>query len=467
MAQVGSGLAVVILAAGEGTRMRSRTPKVLHPLCGRPMIRYAVELARELGAVQTVAVLGNGEAEIRAELAQSGVAFARQSERRGTAHAALQARALLEPHRGPLLVIYGDMPLMRASTIQRLLDVHASAKAELSLLTVEIPDGAEYGRIVRGSDGRIARIVELAAASPEERSIREINPGVYVAGAQALFQWLARIEPTPPRNEYYLTDIVELALADGGRVETARIEDWSEALGVNSRVDLAQAETALRRRINERWMLEGVTFENPELIRVDADVQIGRDTVLAAGVALRGTTRIGEGCRIGEGAVIEDSTVGDGVHVKPHCAIEQSSIGSGCELGPSAHLRPKSRLLDGARVGNFVEVKNSTLGRGTKADHLSYIGDADLGEKVTIGCGAITVNYDGETKTRTTIEDRAFVGCNSNLIAPVTIHADAYVGAGSTITQAVPVGALGVARARQRNVEGWRARRFGKRGEGE
>jgi bifunctional UDP-N-acetylglucosamine pyrophosphorylase/glucosamine-1-phosphate N-acetyltransferase len=248
-------------------------------------------------------------------------------------------------------------------------------------------------------------------------------------------------------------------------VESALIEDWREALGVNSRVDLAQAEAELRRRINEHWMLEGVTFENPELIRVDADVQIGRDTTLAAGVALRGATRIGEGCRIDEGVVIEDSTVGSGTHIKPHCAITQSVVGSGCELGPSAHLRPKSTLCDGARVGNFVEVKNSTLGPGSKADHLSYIGDSDLGEKVSIGCGVITVNYNSEQKMRTTIEDRAFVGCNSNLIAPVTIHADAYVAAGSTITQNVPGGALGVARARQRNIEGWRARRFAKHGE--
>ena len=465
MAQGSSGLAVVILAAGEGTRMRSRVPKVLHPLCGRPMIRYAVELARSLGAARTVAVLGSGEEEIRAELADSGVLFVRQAQRLGTGHAALQASALLEKHRGPLLVIYGDMPLLRKATIAHLLEAHARSAADLSLLTVEMPEPAAYGRIVRGRDGRIERIVELAAATPEEAALREINPGVYVAPAAALFRWLQRIEPTPPKNEYYLTDILELALGEKGRVETTRIADWREALGVNSRLDLAQAEAELRRRINEHWMLEGVTFENPELIRVDADVQIGRDTTLAAGVALRGATRIGERCRIGEGVVIEASTVGDGTHVKPHCAIEQSSIGSGCELGPSAHLRPKSTLCDGARVGNFVEVKNSTLGPGSKADHLSYIGDADLGEQVSIGCGVITVNYDGEQKRRTTIEDRAFVGCNSNLIAPVTIHADAYVAAGSTITQAVPGGSLGVARARQRNIEGWRARRFGKRGE--
>jgi bifunctional UDP-N-acetylglucosamine pyrophosphorylase/glucosamine-1-phosphate N-acetyltransferase len=466
MAQGSSGLAVVILAAGEGTRMRSRTPKVLHRLCGRPLIRYALELARSLGASQTAVVLGSGEEEIRRELGNaSGVQFVRQSERLGTAHAALQARPLLETHRGPLLVIYGDMPLLRKSTIERLLEAHARSAADLSLLTVEMPEPAAYGRIVRGHDGRVERIVELAAATPEEAARREINPGVYVAPAAALFRWLTRIEPTPPKNEYYLTDILELARSEKGRVESALIEDWREALGVNSRVDLAQAEAELRRRINEHWMLEGVTFENPELIRVDADVQIGRDTTLAAGVALRGATRIGEGCRIDEGVVIEDSTVGSGTHIKPHCAITQSVVGSGCELGPSAHLRPKSTLCDGARVGNFVEVKNSTLGPGSKADHLSYIGDSDLGEKVSIGCGVITVNYNSEQKMRTTIEDRAFVGCNSNLIAPVTIHADAYVAAGSTITQNVPGGALGVARARQRNIEGWRARRFAKHGE--
>jgi bifunctional UDP-N-acetylglucosamine pyrophosphorylase / glucosamine-1-phosphate N-acetyltransferase len=465
MAQAGSGLAVVVLAAGEGTRMRSRTPKVLHPLCGRPMIRYPVELARALGAVRTVAVLGSGEEAIRKELDGSDLEIARQTERRGTGHAVLQARALLESHRGPLLIVYGDMPLLRTSTVQALLDTHARSGAVLSLLTVEMPDPAAYGRILRGQDGRIERIVELAAATPEIRAIREINPGVYVADAPALFKWLARIEPTPPKGEYYLTDIVELALSEDGRVETLRIEDWRESLGVNSRLDLAEAEAVLRKRINERWMLEGVTFESPELVRVDADVQIGCDTVLAAGVSLRGKTRIGKGCRIAEGAVIEDSTLGEGVWIKPHCAIEESTLAAGCIVGPSAHLRPGSQLQTDVRIGNFVEVKNSTLGPGTKADHLSYIGDADLGADVTMGCGVIVVNYDSEKKTRTTIEDRGFVGCNSNLIAPVVLHADAYVGAGSTITQDVPSGALGVARARQRNIEGWRARRFGSRQE--
>jgi len=453
-------LAVVVLAAGEGTRMRSDLPKTLHPLCGRPMIRYPVEVARQLGAERIVLVVGHGGDELRRVLDDEGVEFVTQSERRGTGHAVDQARTLLADHAGPILVLYGDMPLLRAETLEALLERSRARAADLSLLTAVMPDAAHYGRIVRDTEGRISRIVEFAAATAEERAIREMNPGVYVASGPVLFDWLAALEPTPPSGELYLTDIVARALREGGRVETATMDDWRDACGINSRVDLAEAEAILRARINERWMLAGVTFESPAQTRVDIDVEIGRDACLCAGVALRGRTRLGARCRIGEGAVIEDSTLADDVWVKPHCVIEESVLERQVIVGPSAHLRPKTRLCAEARVGNFVEVKNSTLGPGTKADHLSYIGDADLGSGITIGCGVITVNYSGWEKTRTTIGDDAFVGCNSNLIAPVEVERRAYVAAGSTITKPVPEAALGVARARQRNVAGWRDRRF-------
>jgi len=456
-----SALAVVILAAGEGTRMKSSLPKTLHPLCGRPMLHFPLVSARELESARTLVVVGRGAERVRASVDDPNVEFVVQAERRGTGHAVDQARQALAGHSGPVLILYGDMPLLRTETLSALVRQHLERHACLSLLTADMPDAGHYGRIVRGADGHIARIVEFADATPEERAITEMNPGVYVVDGPALFEWLSQIAPNSKNGEYYLTDIVELALADGRRVETSLMPDWHDACGINSRIDLAEAEAILRERINRHWMSEGVTFENPALTRVDAAVEIGRDTVLAAGVSLRGTTRVGSGCRIAEHSVIEDSVIGDDCLVKPHCAIEEAVLEQAVVVGPSAHLRPGTQLGRGVRVGNFVEVKNSTLGEGTKADHLSYIGDADLGAGITIGCGAITVNYSGWEKSRTTVGDAAFVGCNSNLIAPVEIEAGAYVAAGSTITEGVPSGALGVARARQRNVLGWRSKKEG------
>lgn len=463
MAESGE-LAVVILAAGGGTRMRSRTPKVLHPVCGRPILLHAVQTAVDLGAKRVVAVLAPGTDDVREAL--RGVEVVEQPEPLGTAHAALQARERLAGHPGPVLVMYGDHPLYRPETFARLLETYRADAADLALLTGTATGQSDFGRVVRGPDGRVERIVEYADAGPDVRALTEVNLGVYVAEAARLFAQLERIDNRNPKGEYYLTGLVELCLDGGGRVSTASLEDPSESIGVNSRADLARAEAAMRRRIAERWMLAGVTFEDPEHTYVDAAAEIGPDTVLSPGAALRGATRVGAGCRIDAGAVIEDSVLGDEVWIKPHCHLERSRTGDRCVVGPSAHFRPDVTLGDDVRVGNFVEVKNSTLGRGTKADHLSYVGDADVGERVTIGCGAITVNYDGARKSRTSIGDGAFIGCNANLIAPVTVEPGGYVAAGSTITRDVPAGALGVARQRQRNVEGWRAHRFG-RGEDE
>ncbi len=452
-------LALLILAAGEGTRMKSSLPKTLHPLCGRPMIRYPLESARALGAEHKIVVVGRGAERVCEALEHEDASFAVQHERRGTGHAVAQARSLLEGHTGPVLILYGDMPLLQTRSLEALVSHHEETASTLTLLTARMPDAGHYGRIVRQPDGRIARIVEFRDASPAERAIQEMNPGVYVVDGSKLFAWVDQLEPNEGNGEYYLTDIVELAIRAGDRVETCELSDWNDACGINSRLDLAHAEAILRERINTHWMLEGVTFENPALIRVDADVEIGRDTILAAGVALRGITRVGERCRIAEGSVLEDSELADDCWIKPHCAIEEARIGPGVVVGPSAHLRPGTDLGPDVRVGNFVEVKNSTLAAGSKADHLSYIGDADLGSGITIGCGAITVNYSGWEKSRTAIGDGAFIGCNSNLIAPVRVESGAYVAAGSTITEPVPAGALGIARARQRNIEGWREQR--------
>ena len=458
----GDGPALLVLAAGEGTRMRSRRPKLLHPVCGRSIIGHVVRMGQELGAKRIVIVVGAAEAEMREELRKEPVEFVRQAEPLGTGHAALQARDALANHPGPIVVMAGDHPLYRAETMSGLVADLDATGADLLVATAEFPETPEFGRIVRGPDGEICEIVEHRDASDEQRQICEVGLSLYVAQAGFLFETLARVDDRNAQGEYYLTDIVRLGLEAGHRVSTSKIEDWSETLGVNSRVDLAEAERLMRRRIAERWMFEGVTFEDPEHSYVGADVTIGPDTVIAPGASLRGRTQIGSGCRIGEQVVIEDSTLGDDVFLKPLCHIEDSTLGNECVVGPAAHLRPGTNLQDSVRIGNFVEVKNSTIGRGTKADHLSYIGDADVGAGCTIACGAITVNYDGSTKSRTVIGDGAFIGCNANLIAPIEIEPRSYVAAGSTITKTVTEGSLAVARARQRNIEGWFKRRFGR-----
>ncbi len=458
-------LALVLMAAGKGTRMRSRLPKVLHPVCGRPILMHALELGRELGATRRIVIVGSGGDEVRAAVAGLDVEIVPQHEQLGTAHAALQARAALADHDGPVLVMNGDHPLYRARTFEALRETWESTKAGLAILVTEMPDPSGYGRILRSSSGRVTRVVEENDCSVADRRVREVNLGAYLADARILFELLARVRNENAKSEFYITDLVELALASGHTVETSAAEDWRESLGINTRTELALAETLLRERIVGKLMQDGVTLVDPATTFVEVDVEIGEDTVLGAGVTIRAGSRIGSGCRIDPGVVIEESVIGNDVRVKPGCFFERARVGDRCEVGPNAHLRPGADLREDVRVGNYVEVKNSVLGAGTKADHLSYIGDADVGEGVTIGCGAITVNYDGAKKTRTTIGDRAFIGCNSNLIAPVTIEAEAYVAAGSTITKPVPGGSLAVARARQRVIEGWREKRFGDGGQ--
>ncbi len=457
-----SDLAVVLMAAGKGTRMKSSLPKVLHPVCGRPILSHAIRLGRELGAKRIVAVVGAGQDQVREALAGEDVEFVEQAEQLGTAHAALQARAALADHEGPVLVMNGDHPLYRPETFEALLQVFRQKKPDLALLTADFPDPTGYGRIVRGEDSAVSRVVEEADADEATRAIHEVNLGAYLATSEAMFEWLAKVGKDNAQGEYYLTDVIGLVAGERGTVETQKAADWLESLGVNSRVELAQAEKLMRARLAEHWMREGVTLIDPNTTWIDCDVEIGADTHIEPGVRIKAGTRIGSGCRIEAGNVIENSALADGVWLKPHCHLEESWVGPRCILGPSAHLRPNTRLEDNVRVGNFVEIKNSTLGRGTKADHLSYVGDADVGEGASFGCGSITVNYDGKNKNRTTVGDRAFVGCNSNLIAPVEIEPDAYVAAGSTVTKDVPAGALAVARGKQRNVEGWRAKRFAK-----
>ncbi len=431
-------LRVVILAAGEGTRMRSATPKVLHEICGRPMLGHILDAATGLAGRAPIVVTGHGADAVR-ERFGGEAEFVLQAERRGTGHAVLQAREALADWGGPVLILYGDTPLLERATLDRMVDVFVERKADLVLLSALVP---LPGRVVRGPDGAVERIVETTDATPEELEIREGNTGVYLVGAELLFEALSQVDDTNAQGEIYLTDVVAHAVAKGRRVEALPMDDPEEALGVNTRAELAQAAAALRRRKLAALMADGVTIVDPAHTYVDRDVEIGRDSVIEPGCVITGTSRLGER-----------------VHVKPHTVIESSELADDVMIGPSAHLRPGSRLGRGVRVGNFVEIKNSELAEGVKADHLTYVGDASVGAGAHFGCGAVVVNYDGLRKHRTVIEAGAFVGCNVNLIAPVLLEENAFVAAGSTITDDVPADALGVARSRQRNVEGWRQRR--------
>ncbi len=435
-------LAVLVLAAGKGTRMKSRTAKVLHPIAGRPMLAFPLAAAEALGPARLVVVVGRDAEQVRQAFA-GRARFAAQPEQLGTGHAVLQAREELAGFSGDVLILYGDTPLLRPETLRRLVACKAESRADLCLLSAEID---VPGIVLRGPDGRVARIVEATDATPQELLLRERNTGVYLLDAGLLFKTLDRVGQENAQGEIYLTSIVELLVADGCRVEALTLEDAEEALGVNTRVELARAAAAIRRRVNVRHQLGGVTLVDPESTWIDVDVEIGPDTLIEPGCAIQGSTRIGSS-----------------VHIKPHCTIESSEIGDEVEMGPCAHLRPGTVLGRRVRVGNFVEIKNSTLGDGTKADHLSYIGDADVGAGASFGCGAVVVNYDGLSKHRTRVGDRAFVGCNANLVAPLTLAPDSFVAAGSTVTRDVPAQALAIARSEQTNVEGWVTRRRAER----
>ena len=433
-----SPLATLVLAAGKGTRMKSRTPKVLHDICGRPMLGHVLDAVAAAAPARRLVVIGHGAESVGTRFGE-GVEFVLQAEQLGTGHAVLQCREPLADFRGDVLILYGDTPLLRGESIRAMQEHKRETGANLVVLTarVDVP-----GIVVRDAAGAVARIVEAPDATPEQLAIPERNTGVYLLGADLLWKLLAQVGDDNAQGELYLTDIVELAVREGLRVEGLELPDADEALGVNTRAQLAQAAAAMRRRILNRLMDAGVTVVDPASTFVDVDVEIGADSVIEPGCVIHGPTRIGAG-----------------VHVKPHCTIESSRIGDDVVLGPSAHIRPDCVIGHGSRIGNYVEVKNSVLGAGVKADHLSYIGDADVGDGASFGCGSIVVNYDGLAKHRTRVGARAFVGCNVNLVAPLTIEADAFVAAGSTITKDVPSDALAVARQRQRVVEGWVSRR--------
>lgn len=452
-------LHIVVLAAGKGTRMKSALPKVLHRAAGRPLIDHVLASAAPLLPVSTIVIVGHQTELLREHFrARADVQLALQEPQLGTGHALLQAEPHLKGKSGTVLLLSGDVPLLREATIRTLVEHHLSKHAAATVLTAVVPRPDGYGRIVR-KDGAISAIVEHKDATASERAIAEINSGVYVFDLPPLFGALREVGSGNAQGEYYLPDLVRILRGKDLSVETVRLEDPREIMGVNSRKELAEVSAILRDRKNEELMAAGVTIIDPATTWVEPTVSVGQDTVLHPGVYLEGQTAIGAGCEIHSGVRIIDSTVGDGAVINNFCVIRQSSIEARAIVGPFAQLRPASRVGEDAHVGNFVELKNTTLGKGSKANHLAYLGDATIGEKVNIGAGAITCNYDGVAKYPTVIEDGAFIGTDSQLIAPVRIGKNAYVAAGSSITEDVPEDALAIGRGKQVNKPGWAAKR--------
>jgi bifunctional UDP-N-acetylglucosamine pyrophosphorylase/glucosamine-1-phosphate N-acetyltransferase len=450
-----NGVTAIILAAGEGKRMRSRRPKVLHPLCGRPLIGYALRAARAV-ADRLILVVSPGSQEVLA-VAGDGVAAVEQRERLGTGHAVLQARDGCGDD-ATLLVMPGDMPLLTAESLERLVDHHAVSGAAVTLVTAHVADAHGYGRVLR-QRGRVTRIVEERDATDDQKRIAEINTAVYCFDARRLWAALAEVRPNNDQGEYYLTDVIGILAGAGGRIEAVTVQDPAEALGVNDRRQLAIVAAIQRQRILDRLMESGVTIIDPATTYVEDGVIIGPDTILYPQVFIEGTSVIGGECVVQSGCCVRSSRLGDRVLLKPYCVLTDAVVEDDAQLGPFCHLRPEAVIGGRARIGNFVEVKKSRIGRGSKAPHLSYIGDATVGEGVNVGAGTITCNYDGVTKHETRIGDRVFVGSNTTLVAPLTVGDGAYVAAGSTITRDVPPDALALGRAQQVDKPGWTQRK--------
>ena len=445
-------LQILILAAGLGKRMRSDLPKVLHPLAGRPLLAHVLDTARALGASRVVVVHGHGGEKVRAAFPDPAIEWVLQADQLGTGHAVQQAMPRLEGG-GEVLVLYGDVPLVRPATLRRLLE---AGRKGVAVLTTELEDPSGYGRIVRDQAGRVVGIVEQNDASVAQRSIREVNAGFFALGAQRLSGWLSKITNRNAQNEYYLTDIVALAVAEDVPVLAVKVEDPWEVAGVNSRRELAELERRYQRMEAERLLEAGVTLADPARIDVRGVLQGGRDVSIDVNCVFEGRVSLGDEVRVGANCVLRDVTVGAHTEVFPFSHLEDSAIGARCRVGPFARLRPGASLADEVHVGNFVEVKASRLGAGSKANHLSYIGDAEVGARVNVGAGTITCNYDGTAKHRTVIEDDCFIGSDATLVAPVRIARGSYIGAGSTISKDTPAGQLTLARARQVSIPAWK-----------
>ena len=450
-------LVTVILAAGKGTRMKSKLPKVLHKAGGKSMVQHVIDAAKAAGAKRNIVVTGFGGDMVRAAIGEQAE-FVEQKEQLGTGHAVLQTAELLKDENGTVMVLCGDTPLLTGELLKKLYDEHVAAKAKATVLTAIMPDATGYGRIIRKADGSVEKIVEHKDATEAERQVKEVNSGIYCFAAKDLFVALKQVTNDNAQGEYYLPDVLEILQKQGEKIWAVAADDYEATLGINSRLQLSGAEKILRRRKNEELMAAGVTIMDPATTYIDADVKIGRDTVIYPQTFLEGNTVIGEECEIGPSVRFQNVKAGNGV-TGQFIYAHDCEFADGVILGQFTHIRPNTYLAEKVKIGNFVEVKNSNIGKGSKLPHLSYIGDTDMGSGVNMGCGTITVNYDGKTKFRTTIGDDAFVGCNSNLVAPVEVENGAYIGAGSTITKKVPEGTLAIARARQKNIEGWTDKR--------
>ncbi|MBZ2183857.1 MAG: bifunctional UDP-N-acetylglucosamine diphosphorylase/glucosamine-1-phosphate N-acetyltransferase GlmU [Bryobacter sp.] len=457
-------LSAIVLAAGLGTRMKSRKAKVLHEAGGQALVEHVLDAAGAwIAAERTIVVVGHQAEEVKALLGRRGCRFAVQREQKGTGHAVAicEGEAERAGRTGRTVILYGDCPLLTAETIGKLVRAQERGGVAATLITTVLEEPAGYGRILRGEDGRVTAIVEEKAATAEQKKIGEINSGIYCIESEVLWKYVGRLKPNPASGEVYLTDLVEVMEGDGLRVEALVVEDATEILGINQRVELAAADGILRGRKARELMLGGVTIRQPETVSIDSKVEVGQDTVIGAFAQIGGRTRIGAECVVGAGSVIRDSVLGDGVKVGEYCFVGTSVVEEGAEIGPFSRLRMENHVGEGAQIGNFVELKKTRFGAGSKAMHLAYLGDSDIGAGVNIGAGTITCNYDGVAKHRTEIGEGVFVGSNSTLVAPVRIEGASYVAAGSVITETVPREALALGRSRQTVKPGWVKRRRG------
>lgn len=447
----------VILAAGMGTRMKSKMPKVLHKVCGKPLCKWVIDASKEAGAEKVCTIVGH-KAELVKEEIGDVCEFALQAEPKGTGHAVMQAIDFIKSVNGEIVILNGDTPLVTADAVKNAIEYHKANGNQATVITAILPDATGYGRIVRDADGGVRKIVEQKDANEEEKRINEVNSGMYVFDSESLVYALAKITPNNAQGEYYLTDTLEILLDAGKKIGGFAIADNDEIRGINDRVQLNEAERIMSRRINEMHMKNGVTMRNPESVYIEYGVEIGSDTEICQNVTLKSGTKIGSDCVIGSGSVLDRAIIHDNVDILSS-VITLSEVDEGTHVGPFAYIRPNCKVGKDVKVGDFVELKNSNIDDGTKISHLTYIGDSDVGKKVNFGCGTVTVNYDGKKKYRTTIGDNCFVGCNTNLVSPVNVGNGAYIAAGSTITDDIPEENLAIARARQVNKDGWKDKR--------
>ena len=446
----------IILAAGQGTRMKSKLYKVLHPILGRPMIHYVIEALKPAKLETLVTVVGHGADEVISHIGDESK-FVLQEEQLGTAHAVLQAEEILKNKMGTTIVVCGDTPLITSHTFNELFEHHEQSGSKATILTTNVSDPTGYGRVIRNSTGEVERIVEHKDANIDEKMVKEINTGTYCFDNQTLFQALKKVKNDNAQKEYYLPDVIEILKQENEKVTAFITDDDKETIGINDRVALARAEHAMKTRINEHHLNNGVTIIDPNNTYIGPEVTIEQDVFIYPGSIISGQSHIDTEVVIGPNSEIENCIIGKGTVIR-QSVVENSKIGKMVNVGPYAHIRPETSIGNEVRVGNFVEIKKSSIGDLTKIPHLSYIGDADLGNEINIGCGTITVNYDGKDKHQTIIEDDTFIGCNSNLVAPVTVEKGSYVAAGSTITKDVPKDSLAIARSRQTNKEGYAAK---------